>query len=271
MHKLTITEWFTKRSTHTERNYEEKIYQVFGLMKRTKRLETILNDPEEKEKLLDEFCTQLRVEDDLVDYIYRKLNMAVKEMPPKKRILLKYDYGYKFSKSDPSYTPYFAENHFFDYRPHTLARTNETPFSFIVNKENLPRIAVYGDQLTRFAFNEGHPHYKDFIQSEIEPSRGNFVEFQSSALPVDENFSMRNPLTLKSIIKISRSESDLVWFKKPYKPLGDKSLGDVYKALGFVETKSFLDDALKKMEQDGFEAMKKELDDMLPGGENIVL
>ena len=194
---------------------------------------------------------------------YRKL---LEQLPPRERVLLLTDYGYKFSKTSEELSECFAEGWYKQYVPGTLAIDSEIGISFMIDTKILLKAAIYGDQLTRFSFWETDKYFPAIQDANMVYENGMFDAYRSNTLSVDYNFPMSCPYTIKALIKHCGSLCAFMTLFSPNGALKYKTLLSTYGELGFQDSADFLRDVEGVFRKTySYQYVQQEVDHLLPG------
>lgn len=190
----------------------------------------------------------------------------LKKLPPKEKVFLLSDYGYKFSKSDSFLSKDFAEGWYASYVPGALAVDPRHGLSFMIEKEILLKAAIYGNQLTRFSFREQDPYFIDIENAGIIYEGGMLHTYRSDTLYVDHNFSMSCPYTIKALVKACGSQCAFLNLVQRNVYLRYGTLEETYRVLGFRDSAEFLHDIGQIFaETSCYRTVQDRMDSLLPG------
>lgn len=187
-------------------------------------------------------------------------------LPPKERIFLLTDYGYKFSKSDPALAEYFAEGRYAPCVPGALSLDSGHGLSFMIEKEILLKASIYGDQLTRFSFREQDPYFPDIANARIVYEGGMLETYRSDVLFTEHNFPMSCPHTIKALVKACGSQCAFLNLIHQNVFLMCETLEETYRILGFRDSAEFLHDIRRiSAETPCYRTVQDRVDALLPG------
>lgn len=187
-------------------------------------------------------------------------------LPPKERVFLLADHGYKFSKSSSAMSEYFAEGWYAPYVPGALSVDPGYGLSFIISRDILLKASIYGDQLTRFSFREQDPFFHEIENSRIVYDNGMLDTYRSDVLYVDCNFPMSCPYTIKALIKACGSQCAFLNLIHKNGFLKCGTLEETYRILGFRDSAEFLHDIRKiSAETPCYRTVQDRVDALLPG------
>lgn len=180
---------------------------------------------------------------------------------------------YKASKSQQSYTTYFHEDFFYEYKEYSKNYANHNyGISTCGNLEKLCGCCIYGDQLTQIIIDKENPYFEELKQSlrvNDSPSiREKYAEIVSDFVVVGRNISLKDPYVLKDIFKHADRQSLFTFFRFEDEANGEK-IEDVYRKLGFEESYDFVTKVRQSFKDnivlnDDFAAFRANLEEFLP-------
>lgn len=113
---------------------------------------------------------------------------------------------WKFSQSEKGRS---VEKHYIEYEEGkiTIAKDRDKLLSF-VNELNIVKCYMYGDLLTKFAFDNTNEKFKEIGECQVT-YLGGLGEYESKNLLTEKTYSLGEIRTIKKIIQFCNSEGDL--------------------------------------------------------------
>ncbi len=191
--------------------------------------------------------------------LYNHVLQTIDSLSASNKLLFNNEVAYKISKSSPDVREYFSEHRYIEY-PEFSAVFSPNKLSFTNSKKALINCLRYGDQLTIVGLNDTHPQFDAIRNIQYEFRGGVFSEYAGETILVGKNISIQNPYLLKDIILLSCQDRDYRGVINMFFPIvGNTTLGDIYRDLGYEETSRLFFKMKKTYESNGYISAVEEL------------